>query len=341
VITELRILVWHVHGSWATALVAGRHRYLVPADPRRGPDGLGRPGTWQWPETAVEVDLASLVAEDVDVVLLQRPHEADLLQRVTGIRVGSDVPAVYVEHNVPRGDVPDVRHPVAHRSDIPLVHVTATNAVLWDNGVAPVHVVEHGVPTPAVRWSGELDRAATAVNDPVRRARVTGTDLLADVARVADLDVFGMRVGLLDGLLPVGPRGRPPSLYEDPPQAVMHEAVARRGAYVHPCRWTSLGLSLLEAMAMGMPVVALAATDAWRAVPPGTGLLATSGAELAAGVRRLLDDRPLAVELGAASAEHAARRYGLQRFLDDIDSVLGTVIGTPLDPAPLDHLETT
>ena len=52
---SLTVLVWHVHGSWLTALVQGPHRYLVPTVPGRGPDGLGRARTWDWPASVVEV----------------------------------------------------------------------------------------------------------------------------------------------------------------------------------------------------------------------------------------------------------------------------------------------
>ncbi len=57
----------------------------------------------------------------------------------------------------------------------------------------------------------------------------------------------------------------------DLPQAEMHARLARRRVYVHPFRWTSLGLSLIEAMHLGMPVVALATTEAVEAVPPAAG----------------------------------------------------------------------
>ena len=55
----------------------------------------------------------------------------------------------------------------------------------------------------------------------------------------------------------------------------MHDEMARRRVYVHPLRWTSLGLSLLEAMHLGMPVVALATTEAHEAVPPEAGVCST------------------------------------------------------------------
>ena len=31
----MRILIWHVHGSWATSFVQGPHDYLVPVNAER------------------------------------------------------------------------------------------------------------------------------------------------------------------------------------------------------------------------------------------------------------------------------------------------------------------
>ncbi len=104
---------------------------------------------------------------------------------------------MYVEHNAPRGDVPYTRHPMADRSDIPVVHVTPFNELFWDSGRAPTVVIEHGIPDPGHRYTGELDRAAVVINEPVRRSRVTGTDLLSRFAAQAPLDVFGMVVSEL------------------------------------------------------------------------------------------------------------------------------------------------
>jgi hypothetical protein len=59
----MRILLWHVHGSWTTAFVQGRHRYLVPVVPDRGPDGRGRAQTWRWPASVVEVSPEALARE--------------------------------------------------------------------------------------------------------------------------------------------------------------------------------------------------------------------------------------------------------------------------------------
>ncbi|TME46690.1 MAG: glycosyltransferase family 1 protein, partial [Chloroflexi bacterium] len=75
----MKILLWHVHGSWTTAFVQGAHEYLVPVLPDRGPDGRGRAQTWDWPSSVREVTPEEAAREEVDVVIMQRPRELEAL----------------------------------------------------------------------------------------------------------------------------------------------------------------------------------------------------------------------------------------------------------------------
>jgi hypothetical protein len=316
----VRILMWHVHGSWTTSFVQGEHEYLLPLTPGRDSDGLGRAQTWDWPQSVTEVPYDELAATDFDIVVLQRPHELELAERWTGRRPGRDVPAVYVEHNTPGGEVPFTRHPLADQTEIPIVHVTHFNRLFWDCGGAQTDVVEHGIVDPGHLYSGDWARAAVVVNDPVRRWRAVGTDLLPGLAETAALDVFGMNVHQLADVLDVP--GDRLWTFEDLPQHRLHVELARRRVYVHTSRWTSLGLSLLEAMHLGMPVVALATTEAVAAVPPEAGVVTTRPEELAAAVWRFVHDPSEAQAVGAAARDAALSRYGLGRFLADWDARL-------------------
>lgn len=167
----MKLLVWHVHGSWTTAFVQGEHTYLLPTVDDRGPWGRGRCGR-PWPDSAVEVPPDELREADIDAVVLQRPEEIDLTVEWLGSRPGTDLPAVYVEHNTPRGHAANSRHPLADQDDIAIVHVTHYNELMWDNGIAPTVVIEHGVLDPGHRYTGELARAAVLINEPVRRGRI-------------------------------------------------------------------------------------------------------------------------------------------------------------------------
>ncbi|MFF5516880.1 glycosyltransferase [Streptomyces coeruleorubidus] len=319
----MNILLWHVHGSWTTAFVQGPHTYLVPVTPGRDPDGLGRARTFSWPASVREVTPGELRDMPVDLVVLQRPHEPELAERwLGGRRPGRDVPALYLEHNAPDGDVPDTRHPCADRADLTIVHVTHFNRLFWDCGTTRTEVVEHGIVDPGHRYTGRLARAAVVVNEPVRRARYTGTDLLPVLAEAVPLDVFGMRTEGLAGHL-----GLPPDRCRtaDLPQSELHTAMAERRMYLHPVRWTSLGLSLLEAMHLGLPVLALATTEAVEAVPRGTGALSNRPEVLARAARRYLHEPEAAAADGARARQAALERYGLKRFLADWERLITEV----------------
>jgi glycosyltransferase involved in cell wall biosynthesis len=303
----MRVLLWHVHGAWTTAFVHGSHSYVVPVLPDRGPDGVGIARTYAWPDSVTELPPEALREESFDVVVVQRPHELELVDQWLARRP----PTVYVEHNAPQGRINEMRHPMADRDDLLLVHVTHFNDLFWDAGGTPTRVIEHGIPDPGARYNGELPRAAVVINEARRRARVTGTDLLDRFAAAAPLDVFG-----------IGAR--------DLPHADLHAAMARRRVYLHPVRWTSLGLSLLEAMHLGMPVVALATTEVVEAVPAEAGAISTRVDVLAEALARLVADPEEARERGAAARAAALARYGLDRFLAEWDEVLsGVAEGVP------------
>jgi len=315
----MRILLWHVHGGWTDAFVRGDHEYLLPTTPDGGAWGLGRAGR-DWPASVREVAPESLRDEDVDLVVLQRTEEIAASERLLKRRLGRDVAAVFVEHNTPKPSAYDTVHPLAGRSDILIVHVTHFNRLMWDNGDAPTAVIEHGINDPGELYTGELPALGVVINEPVRRWRVTGTDLIPAFTRAAPVHVFGMGTDLLPPELQVGRADL--TIVGDLETTQLHAALGRRRAYVHPMRWTSLGLSLLEAMHVGMPVIALATTEAVRAVPPEAGAISTDPQQLVDSARRIVADPDEARARGKVARAFALEHYGLPAFLANWDAVM-------------------
>lgn len=311
----MRILVWQVHGGWMNGFLRGHHEYLVP----RPRDGSPAPDL---PPNARAVPETELRSEQVDAVVLQRLEELGETEQLLGRTPGRDVPAVFVEHNTPQPSAFEQRHPLADQDSIAIVHVTHFNRLMWDSGRAPAVVIEHGVPDPGPLYTGEVEALGVVVNEPVRRGRAAGTDLLPYFAQRARLDVFGIDAQLLPGALGVG-ADRVRYAGNLAPHE-LHPELARRRAYLHPFRWTSLGLSLLEAMSLGMPVLALATTEAARAVPPEAGAISANPDELRETAALLLADPEEARARGALARRHALAHYGLERFLRDWDAVLAT-----------------
>lgn len=312
----MRILLWNIHGGYTDSLLHGHHQYLyLPADP----SGSGGPPT---PPPGSHGEVREVTAEQLrddppDVVLLQRPEDLAVCTEELGLRLGHDVGVVFCEHNVPRVDVPDSRHPLADRDDLTVVHVTHLNSLLWDCGSTATTVVQHGIADPGLRYSGELPHLAFVVNEPVRRWRNTGTDLLRHFA-AHPVDAFGIDADLLPPALPECPRLadagnlKPEELYGE---------LARRRVYLHLNRWTSLGLSLIQSMMLGLPVVVLNTTEASSAVPPGAGALSTDMSVLQAEAAVLLADPDEAARRGLVGRAAALQRYSIDRFVRDWDAV--------------------
>jgi hypothetical protein len=309
----MRILLWHVHGTWTTAFVQGGHEYLIPVLPGRPPDGRGRPsrpGTFDWPANAAEVAPDTLRSAHIDVAIAQRPEDLTLIERWTGRRPGRDLPTVYVEHNTP----PRVgaEHVAAGSDGVTVVHVTHFNARMWNCAGVRTEVIEHGLLDPGELYTGELARAVSVINEPARRGAVAGTDIVQALRADLPLDLFGMRSE------EVGGEG-------ELDQHRLFGEMARRRVYLHPNRWTSLGLSLVEAMALGMPVVALAATAAPDAVPDDAGVVTCDMTRLRNALCTYLSNPDLARRSGEAARRCALRRFSLERFLGDWDRLLEAV----------------
>jgi hypothetical protein len=313
------LLVWHVHGSWTESFVAGPHRYLLPLNANRGANGRGLCGR-NWPR-ANEVPLSRLRDEDIDLVVLQRPEEIELATRWLGRRPGVDIPAVYVEHNTPRPSAVDSVHPVAGRNDIPLIHVTDFNRLMWNNGAAPTRVISHGIADPGHLYTGEVPAAATMINEPSRRWRTVGADLLEELSNHTPIDAWGIGTESLNGgtgkVRGKGDVGAPRLLHQ----------VARRRVYLHTARWTSLGLSLVEAMYLGMPVVAVAATMAPLVVPAEAGVVSADVATLAYALEGFVTDLAAASAAGKAARDFARAHFALDRFLTEWDDVIEECLG--------------
>lgn len=303
----MRVLLWDVHGGYTDSLLAGGHDYefLPPTGAGRG--GLARYGGAP-PVHAREVSAEELRDDPPDIVVLQRTDEVELCRGALGREPGRDLPAVFCEHNTPNESVPNTPHPLAGQR-VPIVHVTHLNALLWDCGDARIVVIEHGLADPGARYQGTLPHLAFVVNEPVRRWRVTGTDLLPRFAP-SPVDAFGIDGDRLPAALDHQPGVRFAGNLKPPD---LRDALAQRRVYLHLNRWTSLGLSLIEAMLLGLPVVVLDTTAAARTVPPAAGALSADPDE--------------AGRCGAAARQAALERHGLDRFLTDWDRVLTDVAG--------------
>ena len=293
----------------------------------RGPWGGGRPAPWDWPQNAVEVSPEELADADVDVVVLQRPEEAELAARWLARTPGRDVPAVYLEHNAPRGPAATTRHPFADRDDVLLVHVTRFNALMWDAGSRPPPLWSTACSTraPAGPASSPAPRSYQRARAPRPHHRHRPAARPGAGHAVGRLRHRRRRPDRAPGCDRVRRRRRPA------PDR-MHAELARRAAYVHTARWTSLGLSLIEAMlwacrwSCSRPPSRSSRAARGRGAHHRPGPAARRPADARRGPRR--GDRG-----GAGRPRGRAGALRVPRFLADWDTVLDRAVERRLVPA--------
>lgn len=311
---RLNVLIWHVHGSYLRYLFHAPHNFVLPAKPGK-PEGYGgRPGNFACPANAVEVPADRIREQKLDLIVFQSPKNYFIDQYEILSPEQRRLPKIYLEHNTPKPHPTDSKHPVDD-PNVLLVHVTHFNRLMWDSGRTPTTVIEHGVQVADdARYSGEIERGIVVTNGLRRRQRIAGLDVFELVRRDVPLDLAGIDSADLGGL-------------GDLAHDELHRVEARYRLFFNPIRYTSLPLALVEAMAIGLPIVALATTEVPAAVPDGeAGIVSNDFSMLVEGMRALLADHDLARRMGERARERQRERYSIERFVRDWEEAFRCVL---------------
>jgi len=309
----LRILTWHVHGNYLYYLTQVPHDWFVLSKPGRPPGYAGRAGALPWGDNVHDLPVEEVAKHEFDCIVFQsHKHWVEDREAIVGHRL-AHVPRIYIEHDPPQEHPTNTLHPVQDPATT-IVHVTHFNDLMWDNGVTPTRVIEHGVLVPEdVRYRGDKARGIVVINNMRKRGRRLGADLYREAKAVLPLDLIGMDAEAEGGLGEV--------VNVQVPEFISHYRF-----FFHTCRYTSLGLAACEAMMIGMPVVAPATTEIVSVIRDGeNGFIDTNRAHLIEAMQALIADPALAKRMGDAARETARQRFGMERFVRDWMAVLEDV----------------
>jgi hypothetical protein len=311
---RLKILIWHIHGSYLNTLARIEHDWYLPVKPDR-PEGYGGRGpTFDLPGYVHEVPAEAVRDLDLDLIIYQTPKNflRDRFEILSPEQ--QQLPAIYLEHNTPKPDAVHSRHPIDD-PNVLLVHVTHFNRLMWDNGRTPTTVIEHSVALDSsIRYQGDLAQGITVMNGMQARPRIAGFDLFLRAQERLPLTAVGMQTEAVGGL-------------GDVPYRDLHRQVGCYRFLFSPARYTSLPLAVIEAMTIGMPVVALATTELPTVIENGVnGFVSCDFDELVASMEALIADPELARRIGANARATAARRFGLERFAHDWNRAFADVL---------------
>ena len=312
---RLRILTWHVHGNYLWYLTQVPHDFYLVTDPERSTHHTGRSGTLPWGDNVHEAPLEMLRDMTFDVVLYQSRAEYDKARMGLLSEAQRRLPSVYLEHDPPLDSPTDQRH-WADDGRSTIVHVTGFNALMWAHLESPVEVIDHGIRllSPA-RYTGRQARGVVVVNNIATRGRRLGPDVFQQLREQVPLTLVGMGSAELGG-------------HGEVENSKLPGFIADYRFFFNPIRYTSLGLSVLEAMMVGLPIIGLATTEMSTVIVNGVnGWLDTRPERLVPVMRQLIADPELARRWGEGARRTAEERFGIDRFIADWQRVLARVAG--------------
>jgi Glycosyl transferases group 1 len=307
---RLRVLTWHVHGNYLYYLTQAHHDFYLVTKAAHPSGFAGKVGILPWGGNVHEVPCEQVASQEFDVVLFQHrtQWEGDRIDLLTDAQ--RRLPRVYIEHDPPQENAFEQRHWVQDQHTL-LIHVTHFNRLMWDCGDTPTRVIEHGVLVPEdVRYTGEKERGVVVINHLRERGRRLGNDVFRHVSSRVPLDLVGMDAQSAGGIGEIG-------------NLDLASFCAPYRFFFNPIRWTSLGLAVVEAMTIGMPIVGLATTELAAVIRNGeSGHVDTDIDKLVDVMRQLLSDPQEARRLGEGARKLALERFHIDRFVRDWNETL-------------------
>jgi glycosyltransferase involved in cell wall biosynthesis len=310
---RIKIFTWHIHGSYLFYLSKGNFDIYIPFNNQRDEGYIGRGTTFPFGDNVHEVAAKDVKHLVFDCIVFQTPKNYLFDQFEILSPEQQALPRVYLEHDPPQGVPTDTLH-VVNDSSVTVVHVTHFNNLMWNCNLTPTTVIDHGITVPNSKYSGTLARGIVVINNLHERGRRLGLDIFLKVRERVPLDLIGMGSEKLGGIGEI--------LHPDLP-----EFISQYRFFFNPIRYTSLGLAVLEAMMVGMPVVGLATTEMVTVIQNGfSGVLHTDVDYLTSQMELLLNDRTLAARLGSEGKKVALGRFNIERFTKNWQRFLADVI---------------
>jgi glycosyltransferase involved in cell wall biosynthesis len=265
-------------------------------------------------------------------------------------RLVSPVPVVYTEHNMSDSyrRFTRVANRLTYRRNRAVVAVSgavAGSVSTWSG--PPVTVIPNGV---AVRVDPEASRAAREELDLAPDAPLVvhvgnirpgkGHDMLIDAAAIVQRQLPELTIVSIGGEKYPGDLERVRTKADEAGLGASLRFLGRRpdalhfvasaDVFVNPSSVEGLPVAILEAMALGRPVVATAAGGVPGIVKDGeTGVLVDpeDPEALAEAITRLLADPVLADRLAGAARDMVAKEYGLEPMVRATEDVYRQVLG--------------
>ena len=251
-------------------------------------------------------DISQQLKTDVAFDLILTQNRIDHYPIMIQLAKQLNCPLLQMEHSL---NWPDWDDETTERiGNLPCDHnifVADFSVGAWfhDSDDPDVQIIRHGIDTDYWNnWVGGDEKVLTAVWDYIKRDRICGFSLWKEVTEGLEVNPWGETPGL--------------SKMADNMDH-LRELYRHASVYLNTTIWSSCPFSLLEAMSVGCPIVTTATTSIPEFIKNGeNGFITNDPTAMKEYLKDLIEDKDMALEIGAAGRKTVLEQFGQQQFID-------------------------
>lgn len=315
----LNILYANNHEAYSGTLAKTGHNFYMLQHPKFH--------KWDIKERPLPPNFFLLTGNDIprqlktdiafDIVLTQNriDHYPIMVQLARQL----NCPLLQMEHTLPWPDWNDATTKrIGHLKCDHNIFVADFSVGAWfhDSQDPNVQIINHGMDTEYWdNWVGGDGKVMTAVWDYINRDRICGFSLWKEVTNGLQVNPWGETPGL--------------SKMADSTDH-LRELYRNASVFLNTTLWSSCPFSLLEAMSVGCPIVTTATTSIPEFIDNGVNGFITNDPKLMnQHLVELIEDKDMALEIGAAGRDTILKQFGQQQFIDSWNEAFRKVSQCP------------
>ena len=307
------------HEAYQTTLAKSGHNFYM----------LNHPRFHQWNRTEREMpsniiplgngEINQQLKTDIAFDLVLSQNSIDHYPILSQLTRQLNCPLLCAQHTLPWPDWND--ETIERIGNLPCSHDVfmadfSVGAWFKDVDDPNISVIKHGMDTDYWNnWVGGDGKIMTAVWYFVKRDRICGFDLYKEVTEGLKTNPWGDSPG-----------------FSKNADNVNHLRTLYRSAsvFLNTTLWSTTPFSLLEAMSVGCPIVTTATTAIPEFIENGVnGFITNDPKVMRKYLEDLIEDKDMALEIGAAGRETVIQQFGENRFLHEWNEVLYKVAACP------------
>jgi glycosyltransferase involved in cell wall biosynthesis len=328
----IKVLSHHAHSSYQTALseIPGVEFYHVidstgiwPADKK---PKFVWPANMPCPTNIKGIEAADIRIEDFDLILLHWHPFIETFSNLWG-----DLPVIFIEHTRPYHNMAgEVNHwkNMRHEYIDFTVYITESSKEAWDekNNEKTAAVIYHSIDVDAfpkkTLYNSKL--IMTTTNEFITRDWACGFTFWANVLGLSGKPYFPKDQIQLFGY---GNDNIKPYAKGRRTREEVLDLLTNAGVYFNPSQMSPIPMSLLEAAAVGTPIVSTAKCEVGRLFKNGVhGIISDDVSELRNGIKELLNNPEKAKEMADNARALVQEKFAPIAFRENWTNIFNRVI---------------